>query len=214
MRLIQLKELTKTAYDKTAKKYHNYFKNELEQKEYDRIILDKFAGMLPYNASVCDAGCGPSCQYGKYLFEKGFCITGIDISDKCIEMAALNNPKINFSVMDMMKMDFSDNTFDGIISFYSIVYTPKKYIDRMFKEFNRVLRPGGKILVTVKKGESEGIIDDEWYEGNKVYFTYFLEDEIKKFFNNNKFVLDFFDVRKPYDFEINVERIYTFGTKK
>ncbi|MBN1633744.1 MAG: class I SAM-dependent methyltransferase [Ignavibacteria bacterium] len=114
----------------------------------------------------------------------------------------------------MMKTDFSDNIFGGIISFYSIVYTPKKYIDRIFREFYRILRHGGKLLVTVKKGESEGITDDAWYEGNEVYFSYFLEDEIKGFFKNNKFELDFFDVRKPYDFEMNVERIYAIGTKK
>jgi ubiquinone/menaquinone biosynthesis C-methylase UbiE len=152
MKLNRINELTKKAYDKTAEKYHNNFKNEIERKEYDRIILDKFAGMLPYNAYICDAGCGPSCQYGKYLYDKGFNVTGIDICDKCIEMAALINPKINVSVMDMMKMNFPDNTFDGIISFYSIVYTPKKYISRIFKEFSRLLRPGGKLLVTVKKG--------------------------------------------------------------
>lgn len=214
MKLYRIKELTKKAYDETAQKYHRHFRDEIEQKEYDREILDKFAESLPEKSSVLDAGCGPSCQYGNYLLEKDFGITGIDISKKCIEIASSYIPKINFRVMDMMNMDFPDDTFNGVIAFYSIIYTPKKYIDGIFKEFSRVLKPGGKVLIAVKKGESEGFINDEWYEGNKVYFTYFLEDEIKEFFNNNKFVLDFFDVRKPYDFEINVERIYAFGTKK
>jgi hypothetical protein len=67
--------------------------------------------------------------------------------------------------------------------------------------------------VVVKKGTAEGIIDDEWYEGNKVYFTHFLENEMKKYFTNSLFNIDFFDVRKPYDFEFNVERIYAIGSK-
>ncbi|MBN1633743.1 MAG: hypothetical protein JW917_06230 [Ignavibacteria bacterium] len=98
MKLYRINDLTKKAYDKTAEKYHNYFKDEIRQKKYDRIIMDKFASMLSDCTSVCDTGCGPSCQYGKYLYEKGFSVTGIDISDKCIEMAALNNPKINLAL--------------------------------------------------------------------------------------------------------------------
>ncbi len=64
-----------------------------------------------------------------------------------------------------------------------------------------------------KKGATEGLIDDEWYEGNKVYFTHFLESEIKNYFEHNHFKIDFFEVRKPYDFEFNVDRIYAIGTK-
>lgn len=212
MKLNRINELTKKAYNETAEKYHSHFRDEIEQKEYDRKILDKFAGLLPLKSSVLDAGCGPSCQYGKYLYEKDFGITGIDISDKCIEIASSYIPKIDFRVMDMMDMDFPDNTFDGVIAFYSIIYTPKKYIDGIFKEFSRVLKPGGKVLIAVKKGESEGFLNDDWYEGNKVYFTYFTENEIINYFIKNKFKLEFFDVRKPYSFEISAGRIYAIGT--
>jgi hypothetical protein len=86
-------------------------------------------------------------------------------------------------------------------------------VNKIFTEFNRILKVNGKLLVVVKKGAAEGIIDDEWYEGNKVYFTHFLEDEIKKYFADSHFSIDLFDVRKPYDFEFNVERIYATGTK-
>lgn len=213
MNLGQINNLTKTAYDKTALKYHGHFKDEIIQKDYDRHILDEFSSLLKPESLICDAGCGPSAHIGRYLAGKGHKVIGIDISPKCIEIASEYNPKMEFRVMDMMKTDFSDNLFDGIISYYSIIYTPKKYISKIFSEFHRILRKKGKLLVAVKKGPSEGIIDDQWYEGNKVYFSQFIEDEIKVYFIHNNFELDYIDTREPYSFEIQADRIYAIGTK-
>jgi 2-polyprenyl-3-methyl-5-hydroxy-6-metoxy-1,4-benzoquinol methylase len=124
-KLEQINELTKKAYDKTANKYHAHFKNEIIQKEYDQLLLDKFSNMLTANSLICDAGCGPSGHIGKYLVDKGHHVVGIDISQKCIEIATSYNPKIDFKVMDMMSTDFKSNSFDAIIAFYSIIYTRK-----------------------------------------------------------------------------------------
>lgn len=201
------------AFNKTARKYHDNFKNELVQKTYDRLLLDSFSNILQDKSLVCDAGCGPSGHMGKYLFDKGHSIIGIDISKSCIDLAKSYNPEIDFKVMDIMNTTFEDNYFDGIISFYSIIYTPKRYINKIFAEFNRILKTGGPLLIVVKKGTFEGIIDDNWYEGNKVYFSHFLEEEIGSYFTDNNFKIKFLETRKPYDFEINVDRIYAIGTK-
>lgn len=213
MTLEQINELTIKAYNKTANKYHDNFKNEIAQKEYDRLLLDRFSDMLLKDSLICDAGCGPSGHIGKYLFEKGHRVTGIDISQSCINIAKSYNPDLDYKVMDIMNTDFENDSFDAIVSFYSIVYTPKEYMGKIFSEFNRILKREGKLLLVVKKGNGEGIIDDEWYEGNMVYFTYFIEKEIKSYLAENNFRIDFFDTRKPYDFEFNVERIYSIGTK-
>jgi len=213
MELKDINELTKAAYDKTAIKYHINFKDEISQKECDRLLLDKFSDLLEPSSLICDAGCGPSSQAGRYLYGKGHRVTGIDISPKCVEIAKEYNPGMEFRTADIMNTGFEDDTFDGIVSYHSIIYTPKVHIGSIFSEFHRILKPGGKLLVVVKKGTTEGIIDDEWYEGNIVYFTYFLESEIKKYFNDGGFTVVYSDTRKPYDFEIDVERMYTTGIK-
>jgi SAM-dependent methyltransferase len=213
MKIEEINELTKLAYEKTADKYHVNFKHEIEQKEYDRLLLDKFSSLLNDNSIICDAGCGPSGHIGKYLADKGHKIIGIDISQKCIEIASSYNPDLIFKTMDMMNTNFDDASFDGILSFYSIIYTPKEFINRIFAEFNRIIKPNGKLLIVIKKGTDEGFINDDWYEGNKVYFTHFVESEIKEYFAANNFRLDFLDTREPYEFEFNVDRIYAIGTK-
>ncbi len=214
MKLSEINSLTIEAYEKTAKKYHDNFKDEMSQKEYDRFILDKYSKLLKKEGLICDAGCGPSGHIGKYLFDKGHKIIGIDISSNCIEIAQGYQSEIEFKVMDMMNTEFKADKFDGIISFYSIIHTPKKEVTKIIEEFNRILRSDGKLLIVVKKGEDEGIINDDWYEGNEIYFTNFMEEELKSYLNQNSFEIDFIETRKPYDDEFDVDRIYVIGTKK
>lgn len=213
MDLNEINRLTIKAYNKTARKYHECFKNEILEKEYDRLILDRYSEMIKEEGLICDAGCGPSGQIGKYLNDKGHKIIGIDIAPACINIAKNYSPEQDFKVMDMMNTDFEDEEFDGIISYYSIIYTPKEEVEKLLTEFYRILKKNGKLLIVVKKGESEGIIDDDWYEGNKVYFTNFIEEEIRRYMKQSSFQIEYFDTRKPYNFEFNVERIYSIGSK-
>jgi ubiquinone/menaquinone biosynthesis C-methylase UbiE len=36
-------------------------------------------------------------------------------------------------------------------------YTPKRYIDKIFIEFNRVLKRGGKVMLSVKEEKKEAV---------------------------------------------------------
>ena len=110
-------------------------------------------------------------------------------------------------------MPFENNSFDGLISYYSIINTPKIYMNRLFTEFNRVLKPGGYLLVAVKVGIEEGYIDDLLGIKTKIYNTLFTQDEIVSYFNESGFQIEFIDKRNPYDFEISNERIFAIGKK-
>jgi len=205
--------LTRLAYNLAAQKYHELFHNEMNEKEYDRKLLDSFAAKFNKDSLICDAGCGPSGHIGRYLFEKGIKVVGMDISEKCIELARLNNPEMKFECADICNMSFADNSFDGLISYYSIINTPKIYINRIFNEFRRVLKPDGYLLVAVKTGTTEGYIDDLLGIKTKIYSTLFTQDEIVAYFSQAGFLLEFFDKRHPYDFEISNERIFAIGKK-
>ena len=205
--------LTRQAYNLAAQKYHDLFHNEMNEKEYDRKLLDSFAARFNKDSLICDAGCGPSAHIGKYLFDKGIKVVGVDISEKCIELAKLNNPEMKFECADICNMPFDDNSFDGLISYYSIINTPKIYIPKIFSEFRRVLKPDGFLLVSVKAGTTEGYIDDLLGIKTKTYFSLFTQEEIVNYFSQAGFLLEFFDKRNPYDFEINNERIFAIGKK-
>lgn len=196
-----------------AERYYELFKDEMKKKEYDRVLLDKFASNFDSKSIICDVGCGPG-HITRYLFDKGLNVFGIDISERCIEIARKENPKMRFQVMDMTRLDIADESIDGIVSFYSIIHTPKRLINILFGEFNRVLRKDGEILIVVKKGSTEGYVDELVGFKTRLYFTNFTETELENYLQTSGFELTSMETRQPYDFEITVGRIYAVGKKR
>jgi ubiquinone/menaquinone biosynthesis C-methylase UbiE len=205
--------LTRHAYNLAAQKYHDLFHNEMNEKEYDRNLLDSFAAHFSKDSFVCDAGCGPSAHIGRYLFDKKINVIGVDISEKCIELAKLYNPGMEFKCADIGNMPFDDSIFDGVISYYSIINTPKILISKIFSEFYRVMKYNGLLLIAVKAGVKEGFEEELLGIKSKHYFSLFTTEEIAGYFNDAGFTIEFMEKRNPYDFEISNERIFAVGKK-
>ncbi len=107
-------------------------------------VLWEFAGDVK-NLDVLDAGCGTGYLSGK-LFEKGARVTGVDLSEKMIEIAKRNNPQIDFyvdscSVMENIKSD----SFDLLITNYVLMDTPE--LQETVDTFYRVLKPKGRAVL-------------------------------------------------------------------
>ena len=210
--LRQIHDKTRKSYNLAAEKYFEDFKDEMKQKEYDREFLDEFATHFDSTSVICDVGCGPG-HITRYIHDKGLNIFGVDISEKCVEVARRENPGMRFRVMDMADLDLADESVDGIISFYSIIHTPKRFQPVLFREFNRVLKMGGRICVVVKKGDSEGYVEELIGFKTSLYFANFDEEEIRNYLEANNFRVVSLETRHPYDFEIPVDRIYATGVK-
>lgn len=210
--LRRIHEQARESYNLAAEKYYEDFKDEMQQKEYDRRFLDVFSSHFGPESLICDVGCGPG-HITKYVHDKGLNIFGVDISEKCVEVARRENPGMRFEVMDIADLDLADESVDGIISFYSIIHTPKRFQPLLFREFNRVLKMSGRICVVVKKGEIEGYVDELIGFKTRLYFANFSEDEIRSYLEANRFKVASLETRRPYDFEIPVERIYATGVK-
>jgi SAM-dependent methyltransferase len=204
---------TRLAYDRAAQKYHELFQNEMQEKEYDRRLLSSFAAHFREGALICDAGCGPSAHIGSYVSEKGLRVIGLDISNRCVELARRYNPRMDLVCGDIGGMPFEDGSLDGIISYYSIIHTPKKDISGIFDEFCRTLKTGGCLLIAVKAGATEGYQSQLLGIEAEIYFALFTKDEIISLFSQAGFRLDFIEQRSPLDGEIRNDRIFAVGRK-
>jgi ubiquinone/menaquinone biosynthesis C-methylase UbiE len=205
---------TRQAYNLAAQRYHELFHDEMNQKEYDRKLLDRFANHFNKDSLLCDAGCGPSGHIGQYILDKGITVLGVDIADVCVELAREYNPLMRFERCDMGELPFEDETFDGIIAYYSIIDTPKSHVGRFFREFRRVLRPGGRLLVAVKAGTIEGYSTELLGIETEIYFSLFTQDEIRCYYEDATFSIELLEQRNPYKSEINSERIFAIGRKE
>lgn len=206
-------ELARQAYDLAAAQYHALFHNELDQKPYDQELLADFMSRLDPQAWILDAGCGPSGHIGAYLLGHASPILGIDISRACILMAKRHNPKLHYMQNDMSSMALANGSMGGVISYYSIIHCPKSMVSAFFKEFYRVLMPGGCLLVAVKAGMREAMQSDLLGIETEIYFSLFSEDEICGFLQQVGFTIEFIDRRDPYHFEIENERVFAIGRK-
>jgi SAM-dependent methyltransferase len=202
-------------YNSITSKYIKFLEiDDVRNKDYDLQILDRYAESFVSGSVICDVGCGPKGHIGRYLFDKGLKVWGIDISDNAIKNARVVNPQINFLTMDMRKMSFENETFDGIIAFYSVIHIGKEYLDEVYGELGRVMKKGGKLLLALHKGEGESIFEELWGCKSTYLVKWYTENELKKLLFNNGFTVKFMESRSPYDFEVQTERIYAIAEKK
>jgi ubiquinone/menaquinone biosynthesis C-methylase UbiE len=77
-----------------------------------------------------------------------------------VAMARRDHPDLALAVGSLADLPYRDDTFDGVLVWYSIIHTPPAGQARLFAEVARVLRPGGYVLVGFQSGE--GTRDVAW----------------------------------------------------
>ncbi|MBQ9834523.1 MAG: class I SAM-dependent methyltransferase [Bacilli bacterium] len=173
-------------YDKFAEKRQQDLINGMKPS-HRFVEKPMMKSMLPNlkNKKVLMLGCGTG-EESDLLETFGATseqLTGIDISNKSIELAKKAYPDKEFIVGDMNELPFESNSFDFVYSSLAIHYsaTPEK----IYKEVYRVLKPNGLFLFSVghplRWASEEKNIDDETLriigcskndDGNKVYGKY------------------------------------------
>ena len=211
--LAKIAEHTRISYDLAARRYYDLFRDELDGKPFDRKLLDDFSSILGRGAVVHDLGCGPIGHVARYLHAGGLRVIGSDISPRCIAIASTCHPDIEFLVMDMASLALGDRSVDGLVSYYSIIHTPKRLLPGIFREFGRVLRRGGRLLLAVKEGDQEGYLDEFLAFATRIWFTYFRQEEIARFLTDAGFRMLLLERRCPLEGEIRVPRIFAVGEK-
>ncbi len=157
-------------YDDIAEKYH-----EWRQKFDNSEQFELFSEYLPQNARVLDLGCGSGIPVSKFLVEKGYDVTGVDISPKMIELARKNVSDARFVVGDMTEVRFKKK-FDGVIAVYSIFHVPREEQKKLFERIHSVLFSGGVFLASLATDEGEYEHD---YFGVPVFWSHYSSEKYK-----------------------------------
>ncbi len=162
------KDIVREGYDKIASQYDEYrdlFNNETE--------LNELMSLVKPGGHILDAGCG-SGVVARALVDNGFQVTGIDISQKMIDIAKHRIPEAEFIVGDMTALEFDNETFDGIVSTYAVFHIPRTRHFSLILNFRRILKEGGALLFSIgsKTPGTDGVWEWDEFQSVPMYWSY------------------------------------------
>jgi SAM-dependent methyltransferase len=202
-----------TSYDVVADEYVRRISDELQHKPLDRAWLERFATAVRDRGPVCDIGCGPG-HVARYLKEHGVDVVGYDLSPKMVEAARVLNPAITFQQADMTALGHTDETWAGLVAFYSIIHIPPSEIAHTLREFRRILRPGGLLFLAFHIGDETLHLDDWWEQKVNIDFYFFQPAAITRHLQTAGFEIEEIIEREPYpEVEHQSRRAYIFARR-
>jgi ubiquinone/menaquinone biosynthesis C-methylase UbiE len=202
------------SYDQLADEYARRIFSELQHKPFDRQLLNRFAAEVSGRGEVCDMGCGPG-QVARYLRDAGTTVFGLDLSPRMLEQARKFNPDISFREGNMMALDLQDGSLAGITAFYAIVNIPKESLPSVFREMERVLQPGGLLLLAFHTGDQVLHEDELWGQPISMDFFLFQPLTIRQCVEAAGLAIEQIVEREPYAPEVEYQsrRAYIFARK-
>lgn len=144
-----MKQKVLEAFDKLAKDYEIHVdKDSGHNAYYERPAMMK---LMPGNlnqAEVLDAGCAAG-WYTEQFIKLGAQVTAIDLTPEMVEACKrrVGNQATVFACDLSERLPFDNDTFNLIVSSLTL-----HYIDDWrptFREFHRILKPGGSLIFSV-----------------------------------------------------------------
>jgi SAM-dependent methyltransferase len=133
----------------------------------DADLIDELLADLPADARVLDVGCGDGMRTLANLPADA---VGLDLSRRGLELANGNvpNPLVQG---DMVQLPFADESFDGITAYHAVFHVERATHPAVYREFARVLKPGGRVLTTVGQGAYQSTRRDWLRSGESMFFS-------------------------------------------
>ncbi|HRI59151.1 MAG TPA: class I SAM-dependent methyltransferase [Saprospiraceae bacterium] len=128
--------------------YHALYKSRDEKEAQNTLDNLLHALQLPPGARILDLACGKG-RHSRYLAEKNYDVTGLDISSASIEFARqFEHEGLSFYQHDM-RLLFRINYFDAVMNMFTSFGYFKSDRDHLLslKNVRRGLKPGGLFLL-------------------------------------------------------------------
>lgn len=185
-----------------AKAVEQYDKSALvSNKDYPSLELVRLERLFLKNqkGKLLEYGFGSGCNT-LHLSKKKYDITALDISKNAIikfkkKINSKNRIKLVHLKANSTKLPFKDKTFNFIIamSVLSLLGSKKKII-KLFKEFDRVLKKNGRLILDINTKKSN--VSNKKKEKIKKTFTYVVDDYIETYCVGSK--KQFTQLVKPF----------------
>lgn len=157
----------RAAYDAIADDYAT-----ARDEDGGTALVDRVAGALPAGARVLDAGCGDGTAGAARVRDAGHEAVALDFSREQARRAAETVPG-RVARGDLAALPLAADSVDAVLALYSVIHVPRDEHAAVFEEFRRVLRDGGRVLVTVGIDDWEGSNPDWLDTGVEMAWSFY-----------------------------------------
>jgi SAM-dependent methyltransferase len=190
------RNIVRTGYDRAAGDY-------LARRPSDGgdiALLDRLLAELDASSAVLDAGCGAGVPVTERLMTAGHRVTGVDLSSSQVALARRLVGGASVVQGDLAALPFAPATFDAVVSYYAVIHVPRDEHGRVFDEFRRVLRPGGRALLCLGHSDNPDDHDPGSWMGVPMYWSHYDADtSLALLYDRGLHVAWWRDVRDPMD---------------
>ena len=132
----------------------------------DAALIDDLLAALPSGPAVLDVGCGDGARTLANLPPGS---VGLDISRRGLDLAAETVPEAQLVHGEMTALPFGDDRFDAVTAYHAVFHVERERHPAVYAEFARVLRPGGRLLMTLPSGRFETV--RRGWMGGEMFFS-------------------------------------------
>ena len=132
----------------------------------DAALIDELLAVLSADPDVLDVGCGDGART---LSNLPVGSVGLDISSRGLELATGTVPGARLVCGEMSELPFAADSFDAITAYHAVFHVPRERHPTVYDEFSRVLRPGGRLLMTLPGGRFETV--RRGWMGGRMFFS-------------------------------------------
>jgi len=135
----------------------------------DAALLDELLALLPGDATVVDVGCGDGARTLANL--SPVAAVGVDVARRSLELARETVPGTHLVQGEITALPVTDGVADAVTAYHAVFHVSSDDHPAVYREFARVLRPGGYALLTVGSGRTESVRNDWLGTGEPMYWS-------------------------------------------
>lgn len=131
----------------------------------DAELIGELLDLLAPEPVVLDVGSGDGARTLANLPSGSI---GVDISRRGLELATEEVPDATVVQGDMVQLPFGRETVDAITAYHAVFHVQRSEHPAVYREFARVLKPGGWALLTLPGGRFE-TVREGWMGGSMLF---------------------------------------------
>lgn len=121
----------------------------------ERKWLERFIRTIPKGGDILDLGCGGGEPIDRFLIDRGYRLTGVDIAASMIRLARTRFFRHKWIEADMRKFGAESSAYDGIIAWSSLFHLDHDMQEKLIQRIGVWLKRGGVALFNT--GPQHGI---------------------------------------------------------